>query len=194
MNVDFGDGESLPASFEGGRVHFIGAKFKRGARVGAVFAKVASSVSIEFGSSEFHEGSSLAFHECDVTGAFISFGGPIWQGSKLLGGDISFSGGRWETGVISFMGVSFLGSTVRFGDMDDFRASVLFEDAEFEAGEVAFDDVRISMGQISFTPDSDPGKVITPWPLPETRFRWRRRPAGRRHGWRVRLGGRPNPE
>jgi uncharacterized protein YjbI with pentapeptide repeats len=194
VHVDFGDGESLPASFEGGRVHFIGAKFKRGARVHAVFAKIAPSASIEFGSSEFHEGSSLAFHECDVNGAFISFGGPVWKGAKLLGGGISFSGGNWETGVISFMGVSFLGATVRFGDMDNFGTSVLFEDAEFEAGEVIFDDVRISKGQISFTPDADPGKVITPWPLPEARVRWRRRPAGRRHGWRVRLGGTPNPE
>ncbi|WP_314410030.1 pentapeptide repeat-containing protein [Streptomyces kroppenstedtii] len=192
VNVDFGDGESLPASFEGGRIHFIGARFKSGAQVGMVFAEIGPSVSIEFGSSEFYEGCHLAFHECVVNSSFISFGGPVWQGAKFMGGDISFSGGSWKSGVISFMGASFEGSAIRFGDMEEFGASVMFEDAEFKSGSVTLDLVSASTGKISFTPGANPGDVVTPWPVPAPRSRWRRRLGGRRHGWVVRPEGLPN--
>ncbi|MGA5424600.1 hypothetical protein [Streptomyces lavendulocolor] len=182
-HVDFGDGESVPAVIDGGLVHFIGVRFKAGSSVSFIFAEFRSG-SVEFGTSEFLPGSIMSFSACELHDAFVSFGGPTWQGAKFLGGGVHFSGAKFEAGALSFMGAKFAGSHIGLDDIEQVATSIIFDDAEFISGRVTFKDSKLSGRGASFSGESDPGGVVSPWPLPVSSPRRRR--ARRRYGWRSR--------
>ncbi|MER7515921.1 hypothetical protein [Streptomyces sp. NPDC126499] len=188
VEVDFGDGESDPAIFDGGHLHFIGAHFKDGAGLRFIFADFKSG-SLEFGASEFLPGSSVSFSSAELRDAFISFGGPVWVGANFRGGYVGFDGAKLRSGLLSFMGVHFAGAELSLNNLKQSGGMVLFDQASFEAGGVTFEEAELSRGGVSFEEASNPEGTVRPWPLPVTKRRrgsaqWRiagRRPrSGRR--------------
>ncbi|MEU5326135.1 hypothetical protein [Streptomyces parvus] len=181
VSVDFGDGESEPAVIDGGLVHFVNAQFKAGATVSFIFAEIKSG-SIEFGASEFHLGSILTFSSCQLDKAFIGFGGPIWVGAELSGGEISFDGATLNAGMLSFMGANFNGSHVGMDNIKQTGTFIAFDDSFFGSGRITFNDARLATGKISFENVTTPEAITTPWPLPLPLPPKRRRRTRRRYG------------
>lgn len=181
VNVDFGDGESEPAVFDGGLVHFIGAQFKLGSSVSFIFAEIKAG-SIEFGTSEFHLGSVVTFSGCQLGKAFLSFGGPVWLGAEFLGGRIDFAGATLNAGMLSFMGANFSGSHVGLDGIEQNGTFIVFDDASFNSGRITFGDAHFTAGKVSFENVADPEAITSPWPLPSPPRGWRRQ-ARRRYGW-----------
>ncbi|MEU1029749.1 hypothetical protein ABZ402_13515 [Streptomyces mirabilis] len=186
VHVDFGDGESVPAVFDGGMVHFIGAHFKVGAHLTFIFTEF-NSGALEFGTSEFLPGSVISFSACHLADAFVSFGGPVWRGANFLGGSVSFAGAEFKSGSLSFMGASFSGSHVSLDDITQTGTAIIFDDASFGSGKVTFKNAKLSSGEISFGLDADPAAVVSPWPLPRPPRR-QGRAARRLYGWVPRPG------
>ncbi|MBP2581831.1 uncharacterized protein YjbI with pentapeptide repeats [Streptomyces sp. PvR006] len=182
VELDFGDGESDPAIFDGGRLHFIGAQFKVGARVNFVFARFVSG-SLVFGASEFLSGSSMNFSSAELDGVSIGFGGPVWLGANFRGGYVGFDGAKLKSGLLSFMGVRFLGAELSLNSLRQTGGMVLFDQASFEAGSVTLDEADLYRDGVSFEEASNPQGTVSPWPIPLTgnrRGSTKRRIAGRR--------------
>ncbi|WP_345553980.1 hypothetical protein [Streptomyces lannensis] len=180
-HVDFGDGESMPAFFDGGAVHFIGAHFKAGAHLTFIFTQFKSGA-LEFGTSYFLPGSVVTFSSCDIGGAIVSFGGPVWGGAHFLGGSVSFDGADLKAGLLSFMGTSFSGSHVSLDEITQTGTAIFFDAASFGSGKVTFNNAKLSNGEISFGLGADPEAVVSPWPLSRP-VRRRGGAARRLYGW-----------
>ncbi|WP_327235688.1 hypothetical protein OG349_18670 [Streptomyces sp. NBC_01317] len=185
VHVDFGDGESDPALFDGGIVHFIGAQFRAGSSVSFIFAEIASG-GLEFGDSVFHPGSVTTFSASRLGRASLSFGGPVWVGAKFLGGRVDFAAAELDAGMLSFMGAHFSGSHVGLDSIRQTGTSIVFDDALFDAGRVTFTDAHFDSGEVTFEDTVAPEVVVSPWPL-QLPLRQRRR-ASRRRGWRPPFG------
>ncbi|MEV4385052.1 hypothetical protein AB0J68_04865 [Micromonospora sp. NPDC049580] len=153
--VTFDGGDFSNATFSGGRVSFVGARFDLGE---VTFARATfSGGEVLFDRARLC-GGIVSFGHATFSGGRVSFDDAILNGGRtsfvratFSDGELSFDGATFSAGALNFDRATFSGGRVSLDEATFSGARVTFLRAIFSDGAVSLDDATFSNGQMVYS-------------------------------------------